>query len=193
MVLCTLTENSKWLHDSANHRRPHPQHLEVSPIPLTNGGTYDPSSDPELQARMSLLTELQSTPFVRVRLGDVKVDDRKSTDGKTVKHPPNQPYKPRFSQKQVDMMLGLDLIWLSLKKIGDAIVVVSGDTDFLEPIRMATKEGTHVFLAPLGGRLAEQLRLSADAILPLTACDIDHIQTSSTRIPRTRGRRPVAG
>jgi len=30
MVLCTLTENSKWLHNSPNHRRPHPQHLEVS-------------------------------------------------------------------------------------------------------------------------------------------------------------------
>jgi uncharacterized LabA/DUF88 family protein len=52
-----------------------------------------------------------------------------------------------FEQKQVDMLLGIDMVSLALKRIVSHIVLVAGDADFLPAIRVARDEGVIVTLA----------------------------------------------
>lgn len=52
-----------------------------------------------------------------------------------------------FGQKQVDMLLGIDMVALALKRIVSHIVLVTGDADFLPAIRLARDEGVIVTLA----------------------------------------------
>jgi uncharacterized LabA/DUF88 family protein len=54
--------------------------------------------------------------------------------------------KPRFEQKMVDILLGVDLVRLAAKgQISDA-VVVAGDSDFVPAIRAAKDEGVLIKL-----------------------------------------------
>lgn len=54
--------------------------------------------------------------------------------------------KPRFEQKRVDILLGVDLVQLAVKgRIADA-VLLAGDSDFLPAIEVAKHEGVKVHL-----------------------------------------------
>ena len=59
-------------------------------------------------------------------------------------------YKPDFKQKSVDMKIGLDIAWLSSRRIVDKIVLVAGDSDFIAPMKFARREGILVYLHTMG-------------------------------------------
>ena len=42
---------------------------------------------------------------------------------------------PNFEQKAVDIKIGLDIAWLSSKRIVDALALVTGDTDFIPAMK----------------------------------------------------------
>ncbi len=46
----------------------------------------------------------------------------------------------KFSQKRVDLKIGLDIASLSLKKQVEQIVLVSGDSDFVPAAKLARRE-----------------------------------------------------
>lgn len=54
-----------------------------------------------------------------------------------------------FSQKAVDMKIGLDVAWLSSKRIVDRLILVTADTDFIPAMKFARREGVQIVYAPL--------------------------------------------
>ena len=48
---------------------------------------------------------------------------------------------PDISQKGVDIRIGLDIASIALKRFADIFVLVTGDSDFVAPMKFARKEG----------------------------------------------------
>ncbi len=44
------------------------------------------------------------------------------------------------------MKIGLDIAWMSSKRIIDKIVLVAGDSDFVSPMKFARREGILIYL-----------------------------------------------
>ncbi len=72
---------------------------------------------------------------------------------------------PDMNQKGVDMRIGLDIAWLSLKRIVDAVVLVTGDSDFVPAMKFARKEGIRVYLETMGHGVRIELKVHADIVL----------------------------
>lgn len=63
------------------------------------------------------------------------------------------------------MKVGLDVAWLSSKRIVDRIVLAAGDSDFVPAMKFARREGVQVVPVPLGHRyLRRDLREHADEV-----------------------------
>jgi len=71
---------------------------------------------------------------------------------------------PGFSQKRVDMNIGLDVAWLASKRIVDRLILVTGDTDFVPAMKFARREGAQVILVPMGASIKSILKEHADFI-----------------------------
>ena len=69
-----------------------------------------------------------------------------------------------IGQKGVDMRLGLDLVEISLKRLVDQIVLISGDSDFIPAIKMARREGVDVILDPMGNHVPNDLMEHVDGV-----------------------------
>ena len=76
--------------------------------------------------------------------------------------------KEDFNQKGMDMKIGLDIAWLSLKRIVDSIVLVTGDTDFVPAMKFARREGVKVILNILSQDCSPSLKEHSDLILKLS-------------------------
>jgi len=95
--------------------------------------------------------ELAEKEFVALRLGEMSFKGWKLTEDvlkkireKTFTTITPNDLMPDFKQKAVDMRVGLDIAWLSTKKIVDTIVLLTGDNDFIPAMKFARKEGLHV-------------------------------------------------
>jgi uncharacterized LabA/DUF88 family protein len=83
--------------------------------------------------------------------------------------------RAELEQKGVDTLMTLDLVSLSRDRVVDAILLVSGDRDLAEAVRLAQGAGCKIVLAhPRGAGVAIELRQLADAQLVL---DTDELQT----------------
>lgn len=86
-------------------------------------------------------------------------------------------FVPDFTQKGVDMRIGLDIAALALKRLADTVVLVTGDADMIPAMRFARREGLRVGLCPLGHPgIRRELRAHADFMLdwntgPTTSAD----------------------
>ncbi len=70
-----------------------------------------------------------------------------------------------IKQKRVDMKIGLDIAWLSSKRIVERLLLVTADTDFVPALKFARREGIQVVLVPMGSeRLHDELRIHADEV-----------------------------
>lgn len=56
-------------------------------------------------------------------------------------------FQPQFSQKAVDMKIGLDVAWLSSKAIVGTILLFGCDTDYVPAMKHARREGCRVAIA----------------------------------------------
>ena len=70
-----------------------------------------------------------------------------------------------MSQKGVDMRIGMDMARLALREMARAVVVVTGDTDFVPAFKYVRREGVKVFLETLGGGGRVELRSHADVVI----------------------------
>jgi len=68
-----------------------------------------------------------------------------------------------FNQKGIDMKIGLDVAWLSIRCIVDRIVLCTGDRDFVRAMKLARREGVQVILATLGANPHPTLLEHAEA------------------------------
>lgn len=72
---------------------------------------------------------------------------------------------PDMEQKGVDLRIGLDIALLSLKRIVDIVVLVTGDSDFVPVMKFARTEGIKVYLETLGHSVRRELKAHADFVL----------------------------
>lgn len=70
-----------------------------------------------------------------------------------------------ISQKGVDMRIGLDMARLALREMVRAVVVVTGDSDFVPTFKFVRREGVKVILEPLGHNVTVELKQHADIVL----------------------------
>lgn len=82
----------------------------------------------------SFVSQLKRLPRFEVRLGKLAFRGTRE-DG-----------RPIFVQKRVDIMLGVDLVQLSTKRLISTAVLVAGDSDFLPAVQVAREEGVLVHL-----------------------------------------------
>jgi uncharacterized LabA/DUF88 family protein len=73
--------------------------------------------------------------------------------------------RPVIRQKGVDMRIGLDIASLTLKKLVNVIVLVTGDSDFVPAMKFARREGAQLYLVPLGHAVRETMLEHADLVL----------------------------
>lgn len=71
-----------------------------------------------------------------------------------------------ISQKGVDIRIGLDMARLALRDIVRAVVVVTGDSDFVPAFKFVRREGVKVMLCTMGHKSARrELKAHADFVI----------------------------
>lgn len=99
-----------------------------------------------------LLTALAHQPFVEVRLGRLQFMGGDA---------------PR--QKGVDVLLALDMLRFALKGNYDTAILISGDGDFADIVRMVKDEGRRVEVVTFSGTRAHALLEACDKSIEVTA------------------------
>lgn len=69
-----------------------------------------------------------------------------------------------FSQKGVDMKIGIDIASLAYKKQVDQIILISGDSDFVPAAKLARREGIDFILDPLWASIKPNLHEHIDGL-----------------------------
>jgi len=72
---------------------------------------------------------------------------------------------PDLHQKGVDMRIGLDIAFISLRHVADILVLATGDSDFVPAMKFARREGMRVYLECMGHPLLKALKAHADLVL----------------------------
>ena len=112
--------------------------------------------------KQRFLYTLNQLPRYEVRYG--KCVQRPSGDG-----------SPRYEQKQVDVLLSVDLAQLSAKGKINFSAIVGGDTDFVPAIEKAKVEGVMIYLFHEVGYPRNELWSIADERIPIDKALIDKI------------------
>ena len=134
---------------------------------------------PVYNDRIRFFEEMGTKPFVALRRGVIKergweIKEAVTNRMLTTPHAPvplaATDIKFAMEQKGVDMRIGMDFATLSLKRLVDRIVLISGDTDMLPAIKLARREGIQVCVVQVGmnGRLAPTLIEDADLVRMIT-------------------------
>jgi uncharacterized LabA/DUF88 family protein len=125
----------------------------------------------------SLLANLVLKPNFALRLGEVKLSQdrwrlradvarelianlRPLTDGD---------FLPDLQQKGVDMRVGMDMARLALREMVRAVVVVTGDSDFIPVFKFVRREGVRVIVDTMRQNtkgLREHADIVADVAMP---------------------------
>lgn len=120
------------------------------------------------RARQSLHGRLEVAPHVAFRKG------RLVFEGWTIPRTKlrdlvraNRPvcaddFQPEFTQKGVDIKIGLDVAWLASMRIVDRIILVTGDTDFVPAMKFARRHGVQVIIATVSPDVSSLLRAHSD-------------------------------
>ncbi|RAV98991.1 NYN domain-containing protein [Pseudochryseolinea flava] len=125
-----------------------------------NGSKIDFSKSETFIKQTAFLKSLETVEQFALRLGDLSFSGWKiHADNKKAK-----PF-PDFRQKGVDMKIGLDIAGMAGKKTVDKIVLVTGDSDFISPMKLARREGIQIHLYPMENYLKHELISHADFII----------------------------
>jgi uncharacterized LabA/DUF88 family protein len=90
-------------------------------------------------------------------------------------------FRPQLGQKGVDTRITLDLVALAQRHAYDVGVLVAGDRDLAEPVRVAQEEGRRIIVAiPVGAGIATELRQIADRVVHLDADSLSQMFTQNT-------------
>ena len=119
----------------------------------------------------SLQQSLELRPDFALRLGEAVVHGwelgNRATKSLLLKpRPPTaKDFIPKIEQKGVDLRIGLDIARLSLCRLVDAIVVVTGDSDLIPAFKFARREGVRVYLDHMGHGVKRDLKAHTDLVL----------------------------
>jgi uncharacterized LabA/DUF88 family protein len=147
---------------------------DASPIQGTvrnplDGRAVNLSSAREAVRNQSLLQALKREPNFAVRLGFFSVKGWRlrgsASAGRTTRGVAARDFVPDIIRNGGDMQVGLDIAWLSMNRIVDSVVVVTGRSAFAPAMRFAQRHGIRVYLEALGDPVERALHVHADAIL----------------------------
>ena len=137
------------------------------------GEELDFSSHPRAIRQRQLYEELSRYPYVAIRSGECTFGGwavqpyKLKTNVDAVQIGPGD-LRPLINQKGVDMRIGMDIAALTLKKLVEVIVLVTGDSDFVPAMKFARREGAQLFLAPMGHGIREAMYEHSDVVLSVT-------------------------
>lgn len=143
----------------------------VTQNPL-DGSPYDFGRHETARRNREIQAALGAEPDLEMRMGELLLI------GWKLRHPVIEELKsrprsltgndfaPEIEQKGVDLRIGLDVAWLSIKRIVDVIVLVSADSDLVPAMEFARHEGLKVYLEPLGHGVRAALREHSDYVFP---------------------------
>ena len=123
-----------------------------------------------------LLKDLKREDFVSVREGFLTGRGWRLKENAIQKIRSNQPLQDsdfilNIKQKGTDLKIGLDIAWISLKKIAERIILITGDSDFIPAMKFARRSGIQVFLSTLDHVVSDNLKDHSDVLI------LDDIQT----------------
>ncbi len=109
----------------------------------------------------NFLQNIVQEDYVALRTGKMQV---RGIDGRG---------KPEIVQKQVDMLIGLDISEVSFKRLADRILVFSKDTDMIPALKTARTNGLTVMLANFteDNYIAQDLVTHSDLIRTKSLCE----------------------
>lgn len=122
----------------------------------------------------SLYDQLELKPGFALRMGETRLSPLKwKLKPKSVKQLSSEPRELEdrdfildINQKGVDIRIGLDMARLALRDLVRAVVVVTGDSDFIPAFKFVRREGVKVMLCTLGHKGARrELKAHADFVL----------------------------
>ncbi len=145
--------------------------LETGHDKPLGGGKIEFGNSPIATRSRKLFEQLAQQPFTALRLGELsfqgwEVSAKKlnKADGPSVEINSDD-LRPQITQKGVDMRIGMDIAALTLKKQVQAIVLVSGDSDFVPAMKFARREGANLYLVPLGQHVKPTMQEHSDLLL----------------------------
>lgn len=140
-----------------------------------SGTVLNLATTPSFSPNMTRMATLKRMDYFAVREGRLTCHGwklRKSGIGKAAGDLIDDDFAPDIQQKGVDMKIGLDIAWISLEKIADRILVVTGDSDFIPALKLARRNGIQVFLFTLAHGVSPELLEHSDRLITKPANDI---------------------
>lgn len=144
------------------------------PKPL-NGGVIEFGSSPIAARSRNLHEQLAQQPFMALRLGELAFEgwsvsrarlERAGGDSVEIR---SDDLRPQIRQKGVDMRIGMDIAALTLKRLVQVIVLVTGDSDFVPAMKFARREGAQLYLCSLGQKVRPGMLEHSDVQIDLSA------------------------
>jgi uncharacterized LabA/DUF88 family protein len=137
-----------------------------------NGGKHNFAADPLTKHNLKLISELKRADYFALRMGEVRFRgwelDKDSLPAGQDQHTiTSENIRPSLQQKGVDMRIGLDIASLALKKQVSILVLVTGDSDFVPPMKFARKEGVQFAVVTFDHSVHADLLEHADLLLDI--------------------------
>jgi len=142
--------------------------------PVT-GKAIDFSRTPQYQFQVAFFEELKKKRKVALRLGILEDKNRWIIKPGITKDLLSKKLKIEelteddvqfdFTQKMVDIKIGLDIASMTLKRQVDQIILISGDSDFVPAAKLARREGIDFLLDPMWNPIKPHLFEHIDGLV----------------------------
>ncbi len=139
-----------------------------------SGDVHNLASTPRFRHSQSLFDQIVMKPGFALRMGETRLlADKWKLKPSVVRQLKQNPrtltdadFVLDINQKGVDMRIGMDMARLALRELVRAIVVVTGDSDFVPAFKFVRREGVKVILETLGHRAVRpDLKHHADFVI----------------------------
>lgn len=138
-----------------------------------SGNKLDLATTDRFRLSQALYDQLVLKPNVALRMGRVALTPNKwrikpkvaKALMKTPRPLADEDFNLDIEQKGVDMRVGLDMARLALREMVRAVIVATGDSDFVPAFKFARREGVKVILEPMGHNVRVELKQHADIVL----------------------------
>jgi uncharacterized LabA/DUF88 family protein len=131
------------------------------------------ASTERFRLSQSLYDQLVLKPNFALRMGETNLSPNKwSIKDRSAKELIKEPraltdddFELNITQKGVDMRIGLDMARLALRETVRAVIVVTGDSDFVPAFKFIRREAVKVIFDPMGHNVRPELRMHADIVI----------------------------
>lgn len=150
-----------------------PPSLETVKMPVS-GNDYPLATTDRARHAQSLYDQLELSEGFALRMGETRLSPHQwklkpAKAAQLIKKSrdlTDSDFSLDINQKGVDIRIGLDMARLALRDMVRAVVVVTGDSDFVPAFKFVRREGVKVMLCTLGHKGARrELKAHADFVL----------------------------